>query len=142
MPDRHSRGKSVEDRLSRRFGEGKSASDAESETDDAPGSADNERAAGQESDTSDKSGKNTKSDTKVKNVKEAWNSKLVYLPDELDDPLDAEYDRLVYQCGRELSWKPKKNRHYYPVVVADGVETVSEMDPQTFRDRVADLGLL
>lgn len=126
MTDRDERGRDVKDRLSKRF-----EKDKEDES-DKPDSKDK----------SSKNDMNAQQTQRVENVKEAWNSKMVYLPDELNDPVDEEYERLRYECGRNLDWKPKKNRHYYPVVVMDGVETIREMDSDTFRTRVEELELL
>lgn len=65
------------------------------------------------------------------NVKEEWTGRYMYLPDEIDERFD-EFDRLVYECGRELDWKPKKNKHFYPVVVSRGIEAVAEMGASEF----------
>lgn len=82
---------------------------------------------------------------RTRNVKEAWEPTYIYLPD--DEPakihsrLHNEFDRLSYECSRDLGWKPKKNRHYYPVVALDGVEAIEEMDGESFYGRIVELGL-
>ncbi|MFC4360421.1 hypothetical protein ACFO0N_20945 [Halobium salinum] len=134
MSDRSDRGKAVADRMSRRFAGDEDDADAER----ADGSDDGENAEHDEHGEDDQRGERSRN---VRNVKEEWNGTYVYLPDDIDGPLDAEFDRLVYECGRDLDWKPKKNRHYYPVVVADGIETVSEMDPEAFAARLEELNL-
>lgn len=118
--DRGGRGDEVSDRLSQRF----------------------------ENDERSEQGLNTENDERsersqsVQNVKKEWNGTYLYLPDKLDEPLSNEYDRLVYECGRDLDWKPKKNRHYYPVVIAVGIEAIEEMDAEAFHELVADRELL
>ncbi|GAB7120488.1 hypothetical protein [Natrinema sp. JCM 9743] len=74
------------------------------------------------------------------NVKEEWTGRYMYLPDEIDEQFD-EFDRLVYECGQELDWKPKKNKHFYPVVVSRGIEAVAEMDAGEFVEAVDKLEL-
>lgn len=78
----------------------------------------------------------------VGNVKEEWNGNYIYLPEVLDAPLEDEFDRLRFQCKRQLSWKPAKNEHYYPVVFMDGLPAVERMTPEEFQQRVEELGLI
>ncbi|MFC6723791.1 hypothetical protein ACFQE1_05235 [Halobium palmae] len=132
MSDRNDRGQSVADRMSRRFEDDESSERSEN----ADGSDPSDRS--ESSGPSDNAG----NAPRVQNVKEEWNGTYVYLPDEIDEPLDAEFDRLVYECGRDLSWKPKKNRHYYPLVVTDGIESIREMDAEAFHDRLRQLDLV
>lgn len=75
------------------------------------------------------------------NVKEEWNGRYMYIPPEIDKRFDNEFDRLVYECGAELNWKPKKNKHYYPVVAVYGVEAVESMQPESFVEAVHELEL-
>jgi len=89
------------------------------------GSKPSEQAQRSEDDERSKLSEKSKSDKqsggpsgKV-NVKEKWTGRYMYLPDEIDEQFD-EFDRLVYECGQELDWKPKKNKHFYPVVVSQG----------------------
>lgn len=131
MSDRSDRGKAVADRMSRRF----QGDEDDGASENADRSERDERSEDDGGAEPDSSGRN------VQNVKEEWNGTYVYLPDDIDGPLDAEFDRLVYECGRDLDWKPKKNRHYYPVVVADGIEAVGEMDPEAFEARLEELNL-
>lgn len=130
MTDRNDRGQSVADRMSRRF-EGDDADSDPSEPSDSS-----------EHSGSDDPSDGSESSERVRNVKEEWNGTYIYLPDDVDGPLDAEFDRLVYECGRDLSWKPKKNRHYYPLVVTDGIDAIREMDAATFRERLEELELV
>ncbi|MFC6723502.1 hypothetical protein ACFQE1_03675 [Halobium palmae] len=69
-------------------------------------------------------------------------STLMYLPEDTDEELSSEFKRLDYECDRDLGWTPKKNQHYYPLVVRDGIEAIKQMSPKEFRERLDDLGLL
>jgi hypothetical protein len=73
------------------------------------------------------------------NVKQDWSERYVYLPPEQHREVNSEFDRLVYECGRDLDWTPKKNRHYYPVLTERGLEAIREMGPEEFRDAVDDV---
>lgn len=132
MSDRNDRGQSVADRMSRRFEDDEGSESAE-DTENTETS--------EQSESPDPAG-STENEERVQNVKEEWNGTYVYLPDEIDEPLDAEFDRLVYECGRDLGWKPKKNRHYYPLVVTDGIESIREMDAAAFHGRLEELELI
>ena len=78
----------------------------------------------------------------VVSVRREWPSRMFYLPGDVAGRLDSEYDRLVYECGQELGWTPKKSRHYYPVVAREGLNAVSDMGPEEFQSRVEELSLV
>lgn len=76
----------------------------------------------------------------VKNVKSDWNGKTVYLPDHLDELLNDEYDRLVYELDREI----KKDRHYKPLIIAlalDRLEGMERDELTAFMERMEDRSL-
>jgi hypothetical protein len=76
----------------------------------------------------------------VKNVKSDWNGKTVYLPDHLDELLNNEYDRLVYELDREI----KKDRHYKPLIIAlalDRLEGMERDELTAFMERMEDQSL-
>jgi cobalamin biosynthesis protein CobT len=169
MTDRGGRSSEVADRLGKRFDTDEpDDTEATDEQNEQPSErSDNDQHAQHSeqsdhegnSDSSDNADRSERSDTeatseqsdrsdnpvnedRVQNVKQEWNGTYIYLPDELDSPFDAEFDRLVYECGRELNWKPKKNRHYYPVVIMYGIEAVEEMNAETFKEHVGALDLV
>lgn len=87
----------------------------------------------------DEPSERSEADEKSLNVKRDWEERYVYLPPEQHQEVNSEYDRLVYECGRDLDWSPKKNRHYYPVWAEYGLEAIREMGPEEFRDAVDDV---
>lgn len=119
------RGSDVADRMSRRF-----------ESDER-----DDRSERSQSGQSDERDDRSETSQNVQNVKKEWDGWYLYLPDELGELLDAEFDRLVYECGLELDWKPKKNRHYYPVVIDVGIRAVAEMDAKEFYEYAEKLNL-
>ena len=61
----------------------------------------------------------------AKNVKKEWKALNVYLPeDTLFTRVNKQFDRLNYECD----WNIKKNRHYYPLLIAYGIERIEEME--------------
>jgi hypothetical protein len=110
----------VADRLSRRF-----------DTDDE----NHEKAQNDENDKSDskdmqsQTSSNDKTSQKVKNVKTEWTATSVYLPDDLDEDLGRTYKRLDLDLDAELS-QFKKTRHYYPLVVAAGLDALDDMEKE------------
>ncbi|MBX0297924.1 hypothetical protein [Haloarcula nitratireducens] len=81
--------------------------------------------------------KQTNQDNSAKNYKQAWDSKLIHLPDELMQPVDKEFDRMQYECD----WQVKKERHYYPVVISEGISAVENMSGDEFTKTVENLSL-
>lgn len=145
MSDRDEEGEKVTERLSERFGGGESdESDEPSESDEngdpsepAERSKPSERSDRSEPGESDEQSQAAEPDEpEVINVKEDWKGRYMYIPPAMHDRFDEEYERLRYECGRDLDWKPKKNKHYYPVVVAEGIDDVADMNPLEFADAV------
>ncbi|EMA31449.1 MULTISPECIES: hypothetical protein [Haloarcula] len=127
MKDRDEAKDEMSERLGQRFGD--------EETDESGESDESDNAAKEVK--QDKQPMDAKPDKSAKDYKEVWGSKLIHLPDELMDPVDNEFDRMKYECD----WDVKKERHYYPVVVAQGIEAVQEMSGSEFTVAVESLGL-
>jgi hypothetical protein len=130
MKDRDEAKDEMSERLGQRFGD--EEADKSDEGDKLDKSDNGDKSVKQ-----DKQTMKAKSDKPTKDYKEAWGSKLIHLPDELMDPVDNEFDRMKYECD----WDVKKERHYYPVVVARGIEAVQEMSGSEFTDVVESLEL-
>ncbi|NHN65111.1 hypothetical protein G9463_17645 [Haloarcula sp. JP-Z28] len=130
MKDRDEAKDEMSERLGQRFGD--EEADKSDEGDKLDKSDNGDKSVKQ-----DKQTMKAKSDKPTKDYKEAWGSKLIHLPDELMDPVDNEFDRMKYECD----WDVKKERHYYPVVVARGIEAVQEMSGSEFTDAVESLEL-
>ena len=98
----------LDDRLSERF----TASDAETDSepaDEQPSKPDPTQSSG--------------------NVKQDWSVRSVYLDDELDDQLTTAYKRLDLELSEaDVDLQLKKTRHFYPLVVALGLEQLERME--------------
>ncbi|QUJ73978.1 hypothetical protein BDK61_4272 [Haloarcula quadrata] len=130
MKDRDQAKDEMSERLGQRFGDEEADKSDESDKSDKPDNGDKNVKQ-------DKQTMKAKSDKSAKDYKDVWGSKLIHLPDGLMEPVDNEFDRMKYECD----WDVKKERHYYPVVVARGVEAVQEMSGSEFTDAVESLGL-
>jgi hypothetical protein len=133
MKDRDEAKDEMSERLGQRFGDEETNKSDKPDKSSKPDKPDNKAKNVKQ----DKQTMETKPDKSTKDYKQAWGSKLIHLPDELMDPVDNEFDRMKYQCN----WDVKKERHYYPVVVARGIEAVQKMSGSEFTDAVESLEL-
>lgn len=116
------------DKYADRFETGETAKSEE--TDESSGPSENEQRS--EKDQNDEKEGNAWNEG---NVKQDWNGWTVYLPDELDEPFEDEYNRLQYVLDRGI----KKDRHYKPLMVAlalDRLEDMESEDITTFLERM------
>lgn len=139
MTDRDGDSDRLQDRLSKRFDSDRQSTDA-TETNRAKG---NKRAKQTKETPTDGSTDRERSEHKdaksgdTVDHRDEWNTRLLYIPDDLSELLEYQYKRL----DLEADWEVKKERHFYPVVVAHGVEQIAEMDTESFTDAVRDLGI-
>jgi len=145
MTDRDGDADRLQDRLSKRFDSDEPDESAKQDNQDksakqnksakqAKGTAEGEdmEEAGEET---DKTAGESRSETV--DYRDEWNTRLVYLPDDLSDLLEYQYKRL----DLETDWDVKKEQHFYPLVVAHGIEHIAEMDPEEFTAAVESLGI-
>lgn len=109
----------LDDRLSRRF-EGSQ----NGEEDDQPEESQNDMSS-----TPAQKEKNEQTSQKTKNIKEEWNVRSFYLSDDLDGRLSTAFKRLDLDLSESDSdIDLKKTRHFYPLLVELGLESLEEMD--------------
>ena len=109
----------LDDRLSERF-----------ESDDTNVDTDSQNAQKSQN-------KQNKITTDSGNVKRDGNVRSVYLDDELDGQLTTAYKRLdleLSEAGVDLQLK--KTRHFYPLVVALGLEQLERMESSEITERL------
>lgn len=113
----------IDDRLSRRF--------------------DNEQVDEQEAaDESQNEMNSPKSQTSQKsqkagNIKEEWNVRSFYLDDALNSELMTSFKRLDLSLSEaDADIDLKKTRHFYPLVVALGLERLEEMEVTEVTERL------
>lgn len=133
MTDRDGDSDRLQDRLSRRFDSDRQSTETK-QTKQAKQTK--ESTPVEESKKTENASESSGSEGSVDH-RDEWNTRLLYIPDDLSDLLEYQYKRL----DLEADWDVKKERHFYPVVVAHGVEQIAEMDTEEFTDAVQTLGI-
>ena len=111
----------VADRLSRRFNH-----DEDEKSDEAAEVGD-EAAEDEEV---------ARPDEQIENVKEIWRNTSIYLPENLRTRMQTAYKRKNLEVDLETGDELRKTRHYYPLLIALGVEAIEEMEPEEILERV------
>lgn len=78
---------------------------------------------------------------KAKNVKKAWNATSIYLPDDLNTKLSTTYKRTDLQLSEDTGISFKKTRHYYPIVIALGLERMERMESEEIMEVMEELSV-
>ena len=111
----------VRDRLSARFDDERT-----SDGQDSQHEGDSDTTAGDDEDSN--TSMNEGNAWTSKNVKKDWNATTVYLPDELDQAMTTAYKRTDLELSAEFDHSIKKTRHYYPLLIALGMEQLESME--------------
>ena len=74
------------------------------------------------------------------NIKDEWNGRTIYIPDEVLDEMEDTYLESQLKLRKAGQDEFKKNRHFYPLLVQFGVETLSDADAEEIRARLSGLG--
>jgi hypothetical protein len=64
-------------------------------------------------------------------VKSEWIGTTIYLPPKLRDELNLVFQEYKYECNRNGDIDLKKLRHFYPLIVALGVEQFENTESDT-----------
>jgi len=72
------------------------------------------------------------------NIKEAWGTKSVYLPDDLLDELGKAYKQLDLNLDDDLE-QFEKTRHFYPLLIMEGIERVESMESKEILERLEEI---
>ena len=82
---------------------------------------------------------NETSQTKT-NIKDEWNGRTIYIPDGVLDEMEDTYLESQLKLRKAGQDEFKKNRHFYPLLVQFGIETLSEADAEEIQARLSELG--
>ena len=82
---------------------------------------------------------NKTSKTKT-NIKDEWNGRTIYIPDDVLDEMEDTYLESQLKLRKTGQDEFKKNRHLYPLLVQFGVEALSEADTEEIQARLSELG--
>lgn len=88
--------------------------------------------------TSSTSGMNETKATKA-NIKEEWNGRTIYIPDDILDELEGAYLESQLKLRKAGQDEFKKNRHFYPLLVQFGLEALSDADTIEIQARLSEL---
>ena len=81
---------------------------------------------------------NKTSETKT-NIKDEWNGRTIYIPDDVLDEMEDLYLESQLKLRKAGQDEFKKNRHFYPLLVRLGVEALSEANAQEVQTRLSEL---
>jgi len=82
---------------------------------------------------------NKTSKTKT-NIKDEWNGRTIYIPDDVLDEMEDTYLESQLKLRKAGQDEFKKNRHFYPLLVQFGVEALSDADAEEIQARLSELG--
>ena len=73
------------------------------------------------------------------NIKEEWNGRTIYIPDDILDELEDTYLESQLKLRKAGQDEFKKNRHFYPLLVQFGLEALSDTDATEIQTRLSEL---
>lgn len=83
---------------------------------------------------------NEQSDTRdlrnINNIRDVWNARTCYVSDELADDLDKAWLEMQTKLV-DSDHTVKKNRHFYPIVLQLGIESLRDADSETIEDLIS-----
>jgi len=82
---------------------------------------------------------NKTSKTKT-NIKDEWNGRTIYIPDDVLDEMEDTYLESQLKLRKADQNEFKKNRHFYPLLVQFGVEALSDADAEEIQVRLSEFG--
>ncbi|WP_128478920.1 hypothetical protein [Halorussus pelagicus] len=78
--------------------------------------------------------------TSKTNIKDEWNGRTIYIPDNILDDLEDTYLESQLKLRKAGRDEFKKNRHFYPLLVQFGLEALSDADADEIQTRLSDIG--
>lgn len=78
-------------------------------------------------------------ETDKKSVKDEQVGTYLYLPELQRDEIKYQYKILSAEYEREFGEELEKNRHFYPLVVQYGLESLDGLDAQDVQELLSDL---
>ncbi len=78
--------------------------------------------------------------TSKTNIKDEWNGRTIYIPDNILDELEDTYLESQLKLRKAGRDEFKKNRHFYPLLVQFGLEALSDADANEIQVRLSEIG--
>lgn len=79
------------------------------------------------------------SETSETSVKDEQVGRYLYLPEEQNRRIDQVYNKLKADYEFEYDETLEKNRHYYPLLVRKGLESLESFDASDVKERLDEL---
>lgn len=104
-------------------------------------------AAGIEGNYEDDANKNGSDETSGKdesnvvktNIKDEWNGRTIYIPDDILNELENTYLESQLKLRNAGQDEFKKNRHFYPLLVQFGLEALANADADEIQSRLSEI---
>ncbi|AQL44862.1 hypothetical protein BV210_19045 (plasmid) [Halorientalis sp. IM1011] len=77
-----------------------------------------------------------KDSERVKHVQKEWQHRNLYVPEELDETLEAVRDEMSARIEAEFDGQMAVTRHFYPVLVRLGLSHIDNLSATEFADQV------
>jgi len=74
------------------------------------------------------------------NIKDEWNGRTIYIPDDILDHMENTYLESQLKLRKAGQDGFKKNRHFYPLLVQFGLEALSDADADELQTRLSEIG--
>jgi len=89
---------------------------------------------------SDKASTQSKpSKTDKTSVKEDRPAQMMYLPESMQREMNRQFGMLETEFEYEFGEDFEKNRHYFPLIVKAGLDSLDELDVQEIKDKIDNL---
>ena len=82
---------------------------------------------------------NVTNGTSKTNIKDEWNGRTIYIPDDILDAMEDTYLESQLKLRKAGQNEFKKSRHFYPLLVQFGLEALSDADADEIQARLSDL---
>jgi hypothetical protein len=89
-----------------------------------------------ESDESDETDEPDETDND--SVKDENVGVYMYLPEEQKNEVSYQFDRLKAEYKRETGEELEKNRHFYPLLITHGLDSLEDWDGSDVKERIGD----
>jgi len=93
-----------------------------------------------ESSSPNKTNKTNKTKETKTNIKDEWNGRTIYIPDDILNEMEDTYLESQLKLRKAGQNEFKKNRHFYPLLVQFGMEALSDADAEEIQKRLSNLG--
>lgn len=93
-----------------------------------------------ESSSPNKTNKTNKTKETKTNIKDEWNGRTIYIPDDVLNEMEDTYLESQLKLRKAGQNEFKKNRHFYPLLVQFGMEALSDADAEEIQRRLSNLG--